>query len=156
MTHAEKAKELFLSGCNCAQAVFGAFCDETGMDRETAMRLCSSMGAGMGGLREVCGAVSGAFLAAGLLLGDSGCDPQKKKEHYARLQALAQRFQAQHGSLLCRDLLRSLQPGAVPAARTAAYYKTRPCAIFVEDMAELLDQLLAEEKAKTGKARCEQ
>lgn len=81
MTHAEKARDLFLSGCNCAQAVFGAFCDETGMDRETAMRLCSSMGAGMGGLREVCGAVSGAFLAAGLLLGDSGCDPQKKKEH---------------------------------------------------------------------------
>jgi len=32
MTHAEKAVELFIEGYNCAQAVFGAFCDVTGFD----------------------------------------------------------------------------------------------------------------------------
>lgn len=144
MDHKQKARELFLSGYNCAQAVFGAFCDVTGMEFETAMRLCSSMGGGMGGLREVCGAVSGAFLAAGLALGDDGCDHEKKKQHYKLLQNMAAEFQSKHGSLLCRDLLHSIKTSPVPAARTAEYYKQRPCVAFVEDMADTLDRVLAE------------
>ena len=50
---------------------FGAFCEELGMDFETAMRLSSSFGGGMGRLREVCGAVSGMFMVAGLKYGYS-------------------------------------------------------------------------------------
>ena len=30
--HATKAAQLFLSGCNCSQAVVVAFCDETGLE----------------------------------------------------------------------------------------------------------------------------
>ncbi len=148
MDHKQKARELFLSGYNCAQSVFGAFCDVTGMEFKEAMRLCSSMGAGMGGLREVCGAVSGAFLAAGLVLGDSGTDHEKKKRHYAMLQQMAGQFKKKYGTLTCRDLLRSLNPSAVPAARTAEYYKQRPCVVFVETMAEVLDQVLLEHQEK--------
>ena len=44
MNHAELAKEYFLKGYNCAQAVFVAFCDVTGMSEETALRLSSSFG----------------------------------------------------------------------------------------------------------------
>lgn len=147
MNHKEKARELFLSGYNCAQAVFGAFCDVTGMEFSQAMRLCSSMGGGMGGLREVCGAVSGAFLAAGLILGDEGTDHQKKKQHYAMLQDMAGRFREQFGTLSCGELLRTVSHSSVPAARTAAYYKERPCVVFVEAMAEILDQILLEHRA---------
>ena len=64
--HAERAVDLFREGYNCAQAVFAAFCDVTGMDFQTALRLSSSMGGGMGRLREVCGACTGMFLAAAL------------------------------------------------------------------------------------------
>ena len=60
MDHAEKARALFLEGYNCAQAVFCAFEDLTGLDRETSARLASSFGGGMGRMREVCGTVSGA------------------------------------------------------------------------------------------------
>ena len=64
------------------------------MEKETALRLASSMGGGMGRLREVCGAVSGMFLAAGLLYGYSDPkDREAKTEHYARIQELARRFQ---------------------------------------------------------------
>ena len=69
MTHAERAKELFKSGYNCSQAVLGAFCEELGMDFETAMKVASSFGGGMGRLREVCGAVSAMFMIAGILKG---------------------------------------------------------------------------------------
>ena len=63
MNHEEKAQALFLEGCNCAQAVFAAFCDVTGFSRQEAMRLASSFGGGVGRMREICGALSGAFLA---------------------------------------------------------------------------------------------
>lgn len=142
MTHKEKAKELFLSGYNCCQAVFGAFCDVTGMEFEEAMRLTSSMGAGMGGLREVCGAVSGAFLAAGLVLGHSDLDQEKKQKLYRLIQEMGREFEQVHGTLICRDLLKNLKTSPVPSVRTAEYYKQRPCAIFVEDMAEILDRAL--------------
>ena len=54
--HTEKAVRLFSEGLNCAQAVFTAFSDVTGIDEELAKRLSSSFGAGMGRMREVCGA----------------------------------------------------------------------------------------------------
>lgn len=43
MDHSTQAAELFLSGSNCAQAVFVAFCDVTGLEPEFAARMsCSS------------------------------------------------------------------------------------------------------------------
>mgnify|MGYP000094877160 CR=1 FL=1 len=48
MTKSEEAAALFRSGANCAQAVLGAFHQECGLDRESAFRLASGFGAGMG------------------------------------------------------------------------------------------------------------
>ena len=59
MNKREKAEALFLEGYNCAQAVVGAYAQEIGMDFDTAVRLVSPFGGGMGRLREVCGTVSG-------------------------------------------------------------------------------------------------
>ena len=69
MDHAEEAKKLFLAGYNCAQAVFCAYRDVTGLDMDTAARLASSFGAGMGRLREVCGTMSGALMVLGMIRG---------------------------------------------------------------------------------------
>ena len=69
MDHSEKARALFYEGYNCSQAVVCAFEDVTGIDIKTSARLSSSFGGGMGRLREVCGAVSGAFLILGILRG---------------------------------------------------------------------------------------
>ena len=83
MSHEEQAKALFMDGCNCAQAAFCAFCDVTGLEKELAMRLSSSFGGGMGRLREVCGALSGIFMAAGILYGyDDLTDKSLKTDHY--------------------------------------------------------------------------
>ena len=65
--HAHIAGALFTSGHNCAQAVFCAFEDITHVDDKLALRLTSSMGGGVGRLREICGAVSGAALVLGVL-----------------------------------------------------------------------------------------
>lgn len=145
--HREKARAYFLEGYNCAQSVLLAFHEELGLEKETAARMASSFGGGMGRLREVCGAVSGMFLAAGLFYGyNDPKDVAGKKAQYERVQKLAHAFSERNGSIVCRELL-GLEHHAddpAPSARTQEYYKKRPCAELVADAAELLEQMRKE------------
>jgi len=141
MTHAEKARERFLSGCSCSQAVLGAYALELGIDNDTAMKLASSFGGGIGGSRELCGAVSGMLMVAGLKWGYSEIgDNTVKTAHYARTRKLLDDFKAVHGTTVCSELLSELgKLSENPSERTPEYYKTRPCVRFVEAAAAILD-----------------
>ena len=145
--YAKKAIDLFKGGYNCSQSVFLAFEDKFNMEREVALRLSSSFGGGMGRLREVCGAVSGMFLVAGVLYGyDDPKDYDKKTEHYARIQQLAKEFETLNGSIVCRELL-GLGAGKddpSPEHRTDEYYNTRPCAELVGMAAAIIEQYILE------------
>ena len=146
--HADKAKELFLEGYNCAQSVFCAFSDLTGLDMETSARLASSFGGGLGRLREVCGTVSAAAMVLGILKGYSDPkDVEAKKRHYALVREFAQRFRAAEGSIICRELLSGVKtkPGNEPEARTKEYYESRPCLRHVGEAAAIVDELLREQ-----------
>ena len=109
----------------------------------------------MGKLREVCGAVSGMFMAVGLICGYSDPkDTTAKAEHYKKVQELAAKFKEQNGSIICRELLSGEYSGRPPVSateissstppskRTAEYYKKRPCGEFVGDAAEILEAYL--------------
>ena len=143
--YVEKARELFLSGYNCSQAVLGAFCEDLGVDFNTALMLSSSFGGGMGRLREVCGALTGAFMVAGLKKGyTSPTDKEAKAEHYKLIQDIAARFKAENGSIICRDLLEGCVPKKethIPDDRTQSYYKKRPCVAMVESAAKILEEI---------------
>ena len=151
--HEARAAELFLSGAVCAQAVFCAFSDLHGLDLETASRLSSSMGGGVGRLREVCGAFSGAAMTAGLLYG-FGIPPAQgeKSEHYKRIQLLASKFSERWGSIVCRDILASrvgsVSTDHVPEERTKEYYQRRPCLEAVRLAARILDEYIEENPIK--------
>lgn len=150
MTRSERARELFLQGYNCSQAVVLAFCDVTGLDEQTALRLSSSFGGGMGRLREVCGTASGMFLVAGCLWGPTDpADRAAKAEHYALIQEMARRFRERSGgSIVCRELLGAAgrDHAPVPTERTPEFYRKRPCLQLVSDAAEILDEILAEKQ----------
>lgn len=144
----EKAVELFKQGYNCSQSVFAAFSESYGMDQQTALRISSSFGGGMGRMREVCGAVSAMAMVAGMENGsaDAG-NQQAKKENYELVQRLAEEFKKQNGSMICRELLgldkKELE--AAPSLRTAEYYKKRPCVQLVEEAAGILEVYFAGE-----------
>lgn len=141
--HKELAKSYFLQGYNCSQSVLLAFHEELGLDKETAARMASPFGGGMGRLREVCGTVSGMFLVLGLLQGyDDPKDQEAKKSLYQQVQRLAHTFQERNGSIICRELL-GLDHHAdspTPSPRTPEYYKKRPCADLAGDAAQILEQ----------------
>ena len=145
--YAEKAVKLFKEeGWNCAQSVYGAFSDVTGMDKRTAMLVSSSFGGGLGRLREVCGAVSGAAMVLGVMCAsDDPADREAKAAHYALVQEFARRFKERSGTIICRELLANqADTRPVPEARTEAYYKKRPCALLVQDAAEIVEDMLKE------------
>jgi len=147
MNHEEKAKELFKEGYNCAQSVFCAYCEETNIDLHTALKLSSSFGGGMGRLREVCGAVTGMFMVAGVLYGYEDPTNQKlKADHYARIQKLANEFREQNNSIICRELLGSEgnDTTPIPQARTKEYYTKRPCIDLVGDAAKIIENYIKE------------
>ena len=144
MEHGIKAAELFLQGYNCAQAVMVAFSDVTGLEPDFAAKMSSSFGGGMGRMREVCGAVSGMLMVAGLLYGyDTPGDDVQKKAHYALVQELAEQFRQQVGSIVCREILKNPPSDPNPSPRTAEYYKTRPCARMVLLAGQILDDYIA-------------
>ena len=145
MEHSELAGKLFLEGYNCSQSVMVAFTDLTGMDKNLAARLASSFGGGMGRMREVCGAVSGMLMVAGILYGyDDIHDPKAKREHYQLVQKLAGQFKEQVGSIVCRDILKNPPSDPNPSERTAEYYKVRPCARMVMLASRILDDYIKE------------
>ena len=145
--HSDKACDLFAGGLNCAQSVFVAFCDVTGMDKENALKISSSFGGGMGRLREVCGTCSAMFMIVGLLYGlGEGYTFEDKAEHYKRVQELAAQFKEVHNTIICRELLKGLKVTSdpTPERRTEKYYKVRPCIKFVRTASEILDKYLEE------------
>lgn len=143
----EQAVEAFLNGCNCAQAVFSTYADLFGIDKQTAMNLTNSMGGGISRLREVCGTVSAMALLTGLAEGNVDPKDLKAREKvYQKTRDLAAEFEAENGSLICRELLGILgrEKSARPSERTPEYYKKRPCAKFVACAARIVEKELTQ------------
>lgn len=143
MSRGQKAEEYFKSGYNCAQAVVMAFADVIGGDTQAYLRLSSSFGGGIGRLREVCGALSGSCMVAGLLRGYDNENGVDKGSHYALIQRLALKNKLQNGSIICKELLGATVnlSSADPSVRTAEYVKKRPCA----ELCRIAADILAEE-----------
>ena len=140
---AARAKELFLSGYNCAQSVFLAYRDLSELDEKMAATISAPFGGGMGRLREVCGAVSGMTMVAGLLYPNfDPTDTQSKKDNYAAVQELAEKFRAENGAIVCRELLGLAvqKEDPTPSPRTESYYKRRPCAEYVAIAARIIGE----------------
>ncbi len=106
MDRVSKAAELQSMGYNCAQATIGAFLDKTNLDLETAVKLTEGLGGGVGNKKEVCGVVSAMALLASFKT--SSGDPKNKytkKETYETVAALMDKFEKDHGSVICRELI---------------------------------------------------
>ena len=142
---AQRAKEYFNEGYNCAQAVALAYADLTSLDEHTVATITASFGGGMGRLREVCGAVSGmSFVASFVAPCPSADDAEAKKANYALVQHFAEAFRQQNGYIVCRQLLGLDRPKdePTPSPRTAEYYKKRPCAEYVYEAALIVGRYL--------------
>ncbi len=147
----QQAVSFFEEGYNCSQAVFMAYSDLYGIDQETAAKLATSFGGGMGRLREICGALSGAFLVLGLHYPYVNVSDRKSKnENYKVVQKVANDFKLEMGSYICADLLKVKREAQSPesAERTSEYYESRPCARCVAVAARIIEEEITLDKTK--------
>ena len=149
MSKGDIAKQNFMNGYNCSQAVLLAFCEDFGLEKETALKISEPFGGGMGRMREVCGAVTGMFMVVGILYGyDNSKDNTTKKNVYKSVQELAAKFKEDNGSIICRELLgfqKNNKESYVPSERTNEYYKKRPCPELCKYAADILEEYLKKE-----------
>ncbi len=126
----ECALHYFKEGYSCAQSVFASFAPELELGEKTALRLASGLGAGVGRMREVCGAFSALTLILGYYYGNEEGTAQDKEKIYALVQNKAKKFKAAFGSIICRELLdpQTLKDkSTLPQERSQQYYQNRPC-----------------------------
>lgn len=121
-------------GYNCAQAVACTYSDLVGLDEETVFRLTEALGAGMGNMEGTCGAVSGACILAGLKNSSGNLEkPDSKASSYKLSREILDKFKAQNGSVVCREL-KGVDTGTA----------LRPCAECIKDAARLAEKILFE------------
>ncbi len=147
MSRTERAKEYFLQGYACSQAVVLAFSDVCGVEEAIIAKMMLPFGGGMGRLRLTCGGVSGMAAVIGLVIAEAENAPENKKATYSAVQEICARFKAEYGSLICAELLSGKVPvevGGEAAPRTQAYYQKRPCAEMVGKAAQIVEEYLRE------------
>ena len=146
MNNVNIAVERFINGSNCSQAVLGSYCQEFGLDCETAFKVATGFGGGMR-MGETCGAVTGAFMVLGLKYGNTTAeDKAAKAKTYGKVIEYTSRFKARNGSVVCKELLDcdiSIPEGMKKAQEDGLFDSV--CPKMVQEAAEILEEMLAEE-----------
>lgn len=137
--YTERAETLFRSGYNCSQAVFCTFADELGISEEQAARISIGLGGGVGRMREVCGAVSGAAMLVGLARPD-----YDKAKVYETVREIAEEFKKINKSVICKELLglKEVSLNENPEPRNSEFYAKRPCVKIVCDAVSAVEKVL--------------
>lgn len=144
-TRSDCAVEKFLEGYNSTQAVLYPFCDDLHLNKDTALKLATGFGAGMGRRQEICGAISGGIIAIGLKYGyGEGQDQTYTEETYRKVQELISRFELKHGSFQCCTLLDGCYLNTPEGKRYVREndLPNRICKGYVKTVVEIVEDIL--------------
>lgn len=144
MSKADNALDTLKNGFSCSQAVLSAFMGQFDIDRDTALRMSSAFGGGIGGQGEVCGAVTGAFMVMGLKYGSVGQHNDEERERIGKKAGMFMgRFKSRNGSILCRDLLGAdiATPEGLETAITKGLFDNI-CPGIIRSSVEILEEIL--------------
>ena len=99
-----QAAEYHARGFNCAQAVACTLAPAVGLDPQVAFTLTEGFGAGMGGMTETCGAISGAVAIMGFVMSDGMENPKTKGHTYKLSREIAKCFGEKNTTTVCGTL----------------------------------------------------
>jgi C_GCAxxG_C_C family probable redox protein len=144
MSNIDHVITAFNDDFNCAQSIFCSFCTKYGLDKNTALKIATGFGGGMGRSQRTCGAITGSYMVLGLKYG-MGLERNKdtRDKTYEYVNKFSDRFKKEFGSLICKDLLNC--DISTPEGRE--YYDQRnyfekKCLKYVKKAAEILETLL--------------
>ena len=104
----QKAVAYFASGYNCTQSVFLTLCGHIAPEvkSELVPKIGSGFGGGIGLCGCVCGSLTGSIMAVGIKYGSNEKGEEKNMKAYAKANTLYRLFEQQHGTVLCRELIK--------------------------------------------------
>lgn len=144
MSKSENAIQCFQNGFNCAQAVLSTYCDQFGMNKQTALKLACPFGSGLGRMAETCGAVTGAYMLIGLKHGKYlPEDNAAKEKSFQLVKEFNEKFISLHGSVCCRELLKYdlSKPEDLEYIQENGLWD-KLCPIYIKDAAKIIEELL--------------
>ncbi|MCH3917938.1 MAG: C-GCAxxG-C-C family protein [Spirochaetia bacterium] len=102
----EKAQSLHNEGYNCAQSALIAYEELLpDFDRPTLVRISEGLGAGIGGHKGTCGAITGSAILLSLLTASGDVEHNlSKQKTYELAGTLVNRFEETCGSTTCATL----------------------------------------------------
>jgi C_GCAxxG_C_C family probable redox protein len=134
----------FKQGFSCSQAVLSAFSDIFDLDLDLALKISQPFGGGIAHRGEICGAVSGAFMAIGLKFGRTRAEDTPARDRtYEAVTQFIQKFENLHGSIICKELLGydlSTEEGERKAEEKGLFETI--CPKFVQHAADILIELI--------------
>ena len=144
----EEALSLMGEYGSCCKGVLAAYASEFGLEKDLAAGLGRGMAGGIGGLGNVCGAVSGAVLVIGLKTTneDNIYDMEAGFKTMETVREFVARFEESHSSIKCRELIGhdiSTQEKSMAAMQAEAFMN---CPAFVESAVTILDDMFSIEK----------
>ena len=99
----QRIEDFHAARLNCAETVLTVFCEETGIEGAFYPRIATALGAGLSRRQELCGAVSGALMAIGLVLGrEIGGE---REPAYRAGNEFMTWFEEKFGSKNCREII---------------------------------------------------
>ncbi len=135
----EKAAAYHSDGYNCAQAVLLTLYEHMypGVKNELVPKIATGFGGGIGRCGSTCGALTGGIMAVSLNYGANEINAEKKAKAYANAQALYKQFEKQHGSVMCRELIKYnlSDPKQLAKAQQADVFE-KVCANLIKSVIE--------------------
>ena len=132
----EYAQKLHKQGYSCAQSVLMAFCNEIGLDCNTAERIAFPFGSGVARMREICGCVSAIAMTGSFVIPYQGIDDKVNNQKIISwIRDAAEEFRKENGDIVCKRLL-GIEPGCT--------MKKKPCSEYVGSAVRIIGKKINE------------
>ena len=145
MKDVERALECFNKNYNCSQSIFSTYAPRFGVNREHSLKIASAFGGGIVRMGNICGAVTGAFMAIGLKYGKivDGEEESPNDKSYEIAREFIDKFTSINDTIICKDLLGCdiSTPEGKQYAEDNNLIETI-CMKAVQTSAEILEELL--------------
>lgn len=139
-------KKYFSGKYNCSQSTMKAILVGMDLDFEQILPLAAGLGAGVAHEGNVCGAVSGAILALGVIESNTHKEPLVQKQAaYTSGEAFVRRFKSKNGTIICNELtgIEMIDTTARKAANEDGTF-AKKCPSFVADAVRITLELATE------------
>ncbi len=138
----ERASSHFREGYNCCESVLMGYTEANKISSNIVPRIATGFGGGIARKGSVCGALTGAIMAIGLMYGRDRLDQDAYDLCLAKSSECYERFKKEFGDVRCRNLIKcDLSTSEGRALFKKLGLKENKCTKYVEGASKILFDL---------------